>query len=198
MCYRRQDDDCTRRTHTQRGALSVLDGLTRQHSAAVIDSPTFKPTDRGGDAGFDCAKQLKGRKRHILVDTRGLLIAVVVTAASGQDRDGAQLLLRILRHWFTRLRCLWADGASAGALETWVSLWRAYRRVRLELVKRSDQVKGFGVLPKRGIVERPFGWLYKYRRLSKNYAYLTDTSEAMISVAMIHIMVRRIARMTPF
>ena len=141
---------------------------------------------------------LEGRKRHILVDTLGLLIAVVVTAASMQDRDGAKCLLSILRHWFTRLRCIWADGAYAGFLETWVTLLRRYRPVHLEIVKRSDQVKGFIVLPKRWIVERTFGWFGKYRRLSKDSEYRTDTSEAMIYVVMIHIMVRRIALKAPF
>jgi putative transposase len=132
------------------------------------------------------------------VDTLGLLIAVVVTAASAQDRDGAKKLLGILRHWFTRLRCIWADGAYAGCLETWVALLRRYLKVRLEIVKRSDCLTGFVVLPKRWIVERTFGWFFMYRRLSKDYEYLTDTSEAMMYVAMIHIMVRRIALKTSF
>ena len=86
----------------------------------------------------------------------------------------------------------------AGVLETWVSLLRSYRKVRLDIVKRSDTANGFTVLPKRWIVERTFAWLYKYRRLSKDYEYLTDTSEAMIYIAMIHLMVRRIAAKTPF
>jgi putative transposase len=106
--------------------------------------------------------------------------------------------LGILRHWFTRLRCIWADGAYAEGLEIWVTLLRRYRKVRLEIIKRSDQAKGFIVLPKRWIVERTFGWFGKYRRLSKDYEYRTDTSEAMLSVAMMHIMVRRIAVKTTF
>jgi putative transposase len=181
-----------------RGDLRVLEGRNRQPSAGILDSQSVKTTDRGGDHGFDNAKKVNGRKRHILVDTLGLLIAVVVTAANVQDRDGAKQLLGILRHWFTRLRCMWADGAYAGGLETWVTWLRCYRKVRLEIVKRSDQVKGFVVLPKRWIVERTFGWFGKYRRLSKDYEYLTATSEAMMYVTMMHLMVRRIAAKTPF
>jgi putative transposase len=122
-----------------------------------------------GDLRFDSAKKVNGRQRPIFVDTLGLLLAVVVTAAKGQDRDGATLLWGILRHWFTRLRCLWAAGAYAGVLETWGMLLRRYRKGRLEIVKRSDTAKGFMVLPKRWSVERTFGWCGKSRRLSKDY-----------------------------
>jgi putative transposase len=145
----RRDGTWKRINDTLRGDLRVLAGRNRRPSAAIIDSQSAKTTDRGGDKGFDSAKQMKGRKRHILVDTLGLLIAVVVTAASVQDRDGAKRLLGILRHCFTRLRCTWADGAYAGCLETWVSLLRSYRRVRLVIIKRSEHVKGFIILPKR-------------------------------------------------
>ena len=194
----RKEGTWKRINDTLRGDLRVLEGHNRQPSAAIIDSQSVKTTDRGGEHGFDSAKQVNGRKRHILVDTLGLLIAVVVTAARVQDRDGAKRLLGILRHWFTRLRCIGADGAYAGFLETWVTSLRCYRKVRLEIVKRADHVKGFVVLPKRWIVERTFGWFGKYRRLSKDYEYLPATSEAMIYVAMMHIMVRRIAIKTTF
>jgi putative transposase len=141
---------------------------------------------------------VKGRKRHIFVDTLGLLLTVVVTAASVQDRDGAKRLLEVLRHQFSRLRRIWADRAYGGELLAWVWALRPWRKVRLEIVKRPKGVKGFQRLPWRWIVERTFGWLGRYRRLSKDYEYLTQTSEAMIRVAMIHLMVRRLARLTSF
>jgi putative transposase len=127
-----------------------------------------------------------------------LILTVVVTAASVQDRDGAKPLLEVLRQQFSRLRLIWADGAYAGELLAWVWALRPWRKVRLEIVKRPKGVKGFQLLPWRWIVERTFGWLGRYRRLSKDYEYLTQTSEAMIRVAMIHLMVRRLARLTSF
>ena len=139
-------------------------------------------------------KQIKGRKRHLLVDTLGLVLAVVVHAAHIQDRDGAQLVLERLKHKFSRLRLIWADGAYTGQLLEWVRGLRLWRKLRLEIVSRPEGVKGFVLLPKRWVVERTFGWLTRFRRLSKDYEYLTETSEAMIHVAMINLMVRRLAR----
>jgi putative transposase len=127
-----------------------------------------------------------------------LLLSVVVTAASVQDRAGAMSLLEVLRHHFSRLRVIWADQAYTGDLNTWVWSLRPWRRVRLDIVKRPEGIKGFLLLPKRWIVERTFAWLSRYRRLSKDYEYGTQTSETMIRVAMVHLMVRRLARMTCF
>ena len=120
---------------------------------------------------------------------------MVVTAASVQDPDGAMQVLAVLRYHFSRLRLLWADQASRGDLGAWLWGLRPWRKVRLEIVKRPEGTKGFLLLPKRWIVERTFAWLARYRRLSKDYEYLTQTSEAMIRVAMIHLMLRRLARM---
>ena len=120
----------------------------------------------------------------------------MVTAASVQDRDGAMSLLAVLRHRFSRLRVIWADQAYAGELITWVWRLRPWRHVRLAIVKRPEGIKGFLLLPKRWIVERTFAWLGRYRRLSKDDEYVSHTSEAMIRVAMIHLMVRRLARLT--
>jgi putative transposase len=123
---------------------------------------------------------------------------VVVTAANVQDRDGAKSILAVLGHKFSRLRHIWADGAYAGPLVDWVRALRPQWPIRLEITKRSDRIKGFVVIPKRWIVERTLGWFNRYRRLSKDYEYHTETSEAMIQVAMIHVMVRRLARIVPY
>jgi putative transposase len=124
------------------------------------------------------------------VDTLGLILVVVVHAADIQDRDGAKMAFEKLRGRFHRLRVIWADGGYAGKLVTWVK--EAFRWT-LEIVKRSDDLSGFVVVPKRWIVERTFGWLGRYRRLSKDYEGRTDNSEAMILIAMINLMSRRLA-----
>jgi transposase len=127
-----------------------------------------------------------------------LILAVVVTAASVQDRDGAQTLLTVLRHKFSRLRVIWADQAYAGQLVTWVRALRLHHPIRLEIVKRTKCAEGFAVSAKRWIVERTLGWLNRYRRLSKDDEYLPGTSETMIRVAMIQLMIRRLARIAPY
>jgi putative transposase len=124
----------------------------------------------------------------------GLLLAVVVHAANVQDRDGAKLLLTKAKGCFPRLKLIWADGAYAGQLIDWVVTTCQWI---LEIVKRSDKALGFHVLPRRWIVERTFGWLGRYRRLSKDYEYLTDTSETLIQVAMTQLMLRRLTQTTP-
>lgn len=127
-----------------------------------------------------------------------MILALVVTAASVQERDGATQLLEILRHKFPRWRPIWADGAYAGPLGDWVRALRPQRPIRLEITKRSDRAKGFVVIPKRGMVERTLGWFNRSRRLSNEYEYLAQTSETVIRVAMIHLMIRRLARIAPY
>jgi putative transposase len=123
----------------------------------------------------------------------GLILAVVVHPADVQDRDGAKLVLEKIIGAFRRLQLIWADGGYAGRLIEWVLQLRRRRKVTLEIVKRNDDVSGFKVLPKRWIVERTFGWLGRWRRLSKDYEFLTETSETVIRVAMIGLMTRRLA-----
>jgi putative transposase len=119
----------------------------------------------------------------------GLLLAVVVHAANIQDRDGAKLVLAQLVGKFSRLKLIWADGGYAGKLIEWTREWGHWI---LEIVKRSDDMTGFRVLPKRWIVERTFAWFGRYRRLSKDYETLTESSEAIIYLAMTHLMLRRL------
>lgn len=121
------------------------------------------------------------------------MLAVVVHGADVQDRDGARLVLATLAHTFMRLRLIWADGGYAGTLLNWVANLRTVRRLRMQIVKRTDDMKGFAVLPRRWVVERTFAWLSFQRRFSKDYEFHTDTSEALIRVAMIGLMVRRLA-----
>lgn len=151
--------------------------------------PIGENRGKRGARGYDAGKKINGRKRHIIVDTLGLLLAVVVHAADIQDRDGAKLVLGKLVGRFGRLKLIWADGGYAGKLIEWT---HDLGRWVLEIVKRSDDVSGFKVLPKRWIVERTFGWFGRYRRLSKDYETLTESSESMIYLAMIHLMVRRL------
>ncbi len=170
--------------------LRVADGRETEPSAAIVDSQSVKTTTVKGIRGYDAGKKVKGRKRHILVDTMGLLLMVIVHAADIQDRDGAKLLLNKVKGSFSRLRLIWADGGYAGKLVDWVLNIHGWT---LEIVKRDKGVKGFQVLPRRWVVERTFAWLGRYRRLSKDYEVLTETSEAMIYACMVHLMVRRLA-----
>ena len=159
-------------------------------SAACLDSQSVKTTEIGGIKGFDAGKKVKGRKRHIVVDTLGLLIAVVVTPANVQDYHGAKPALLRAKDRSPGLEVVWVDGIYE---KEWLIAWaRGECGWELQVVKRTDKEKGFKVVPKRWVVERTFGWLGRYRRLSKDYERLPETSEAMIQMAMIHIMLRRL------
>lgn len=174
-----------------RSKLRELEGRDPEPSAGIIDSQTVKTTEKGGMKGYDAGKKINGRKRHILVDTMGLILMVVVHTASIQDRDGAKLVFNKIRDTFPKLFLIWADAGYAGQLVHWV---QHFIGCVLLIVKRSDNTQGFEILPRRWVVERTLAWLGRYRRLSKDYEYLTDTSEAMIYAAMTHLMLRRITR----
>lgn len=173
-------------------SIRLAAGKKTNPTAAMVDSQSVKIADQAGDRGYDAGKKIKGRKRHVLVDTLGMILLLHVTAADVQDRDGAKGLLKGLKHTFSRLRLIWADGGYAGSLVEWVCRLREQRRVHLDIVKRSAGQRGFHVLRKRWIVERTFGWLMKSRRLRCDYEQLTATSEAMIRIAMIRLMLKRL------
>jgi len=168
------------------------DGRSDKPTAAILDSQSVKSDGHGGEVGYDAGKRIKGRKRHVLVDTLGLLLGVVVTPASCPERDGAQQVLRRVAGWFSGLRKLWVDGGYTGeGFQRWVS--EHLPKVEVEVVKRSDQVTGFSVLPKRWIVERTFGWLMQHRRLARDYERTPSSAEAWINLALIRIQLRRLS-----
>jgi transposase len=160
-------------------------------SAAIIDSQSVKCADTvaAQSSGYDAGKKIKGRKRHILTDTQGNLLGVVVTPASVQDRDAARVVFCVFCHLLLTLKIIFADGGYAGKLEAFVSeagkLFGHVTGLALSIIKRSDTAKGFVVLPKRWVVERTFGWLVKARRLLRDHERNPRHHEAFVYIAMI-------------
>lgn len=169
------------------------EGRTVAPTAAIVDSQSVKTPDQAGERGYDAGKKIAGRKRHVAVDCLGLLLGVLITPASTQDRDAARPLIKTLVQTFGRLQVIWADGGYLGSLVNWVKQLRPFGKLHLEIVRRCDPRRGFRILPKRWIVERTFGWLVKSRRLCRDYEVRMDHSESMIRLCMIRIMLKRLA-----
>jgi putative transposase len=180
--------------------LTILRRATRQKesrnseaSAAILDSQSVRIAEEsGGTKGYDAGKNVSGRKRHLLVDTSGLLLASRVTPANTSDNRGAQELLAGLAPLMPRLKLIWADGAYAGEkLRRWCEEQTGWR---LEVVSRNADSCTFKVLPRRWVVERSFAWISRNRRLAKDYERKVQTSECLLKVAMIRLMLKRLAR----
>ncbi|HKD30750.1 MAG TPA: IS5 family transposase [Xanthobacteraceae bacterium] len=178
-------------------ALRERMGREASPSAAVLDSQSVKSAEKGGgkddQVGYDAGKKVKGRKIHALVDSEGLPMRVVVHSAAIQDRDGAGLVLDKIRRRFPWLELIWADGGySAWQVDAAVA---KVPPLHLEIVKRSDDVKGFVVLPRRWVVERTFSWFGRNRRLAKDFENLAESLTNFVTLASIQLALRRLARM---
>jgi transposase len=176
-----------------RAAARQAAGRNAEPTAAVIDSQSVRaaPTVPKASRGWDNAKKVNGRKRHIAVDATGLLLEVLVTPASVQDRDAARPLLFNLRRARRRIRLAWADGGYAGKLQPWAA---TYLKLTVQIVKRPDDLHTFAVLPRRWVVERTLAWITSYRRCARDYERLPAHHEAMVLWAMITLMTRRLSR----
>lgn len=192
-----RDDGTVEEIHTRlRDATRSSEGRDPVASAGSIDAQSIRGADTAGAAttGYDAGKRTKGRKRHIIVDTMGLLLTVAVTAASIQDRTAAVNVTRRALREHRGIRHIWADGGYTGRFVTWA---QAAFSVTIEIVNKLEDQKGFTVLPRRWVVERTFGWLTRCRRLQVDYERRPDQAEAMAKLAMIGLMSRRLARLTP-
>jgi transposase len=175
-----------------RAAVRDEGGRDPMCSAGIVDAQSVKGADTvgSGTRGFDAGKKVNGRKRHVVVDTLGLLVVVLVTAASLQDRDGGRLVLDKARMVMPSIVLVWADGGYSGRC---VQFARTFLRITLQIVKKPEGQRTFEVLPRRWVVERTLSWLVRCRRLAHDYERLPAHSEAMVKWSMIGLMTRRLA-----
>ena len=177
-----------------RDRVREADGRGAQPTAAVLDSQSARSAEGGEAIGYDAGKRVRGRKRHLLVDTNGLLLRGVVHSAGVQDRAGAKLVLAGVHEQFPQLQLVWVDGGYVNVVDTGLIGWAEHHeQLQIVVVPRNADVKGFQVLPRRWVVERTFGWLTRCRRLARDYERKTAHAEAMIDVAMIRLMAARLA-----
>lgn len=191
--YRWRDDGTWLRINHELVMLArEREGREASPSAGVIDSQSVKTTEAGGPRGYDAGKKIKGRKRHLLTDTLGHLVAALVHPADVQDRDGAPKLLGAIRGAFPWLRHVFADAAYAGGkLEQSLAKLGPWT---LEIVRRSDAVRGFELLPRRWVVERTIAWLNRNRRLAKDFEATIESAHAWLMIASVKMLSRRLAR----
>jgi len=197
--FRRWTDDGTLNRLHQALYIRCREQTDREANptAAIIDSQSVKSAEKGGASidppGYDAGKKIKGKKRYLLVDTEGLLLLAIIHAANIQDRDGGILLMAALLKEHPLLRKLYADGGYQGK-KFCQALRRILRKVKVEIVKRSDATKGFAVLPRRWVVERTIAWLNRCRRLAKDWECLNGNARAFLQWASVRLMLRRLCK----